>query len=67
MAYKAIIKWSPKNHDTQYEASGKYLQELAFSDSSRTNKHSDAVLVILIPVQDQNYFCLLCFVYRECL
>lgn len=50
MAYKAIIKWSPENHDTQYEASGKYLQELAFSDSSRTNKHSDAVLVILIPV-----------------
>lgn len=53
MAHNVIIKRSPKNHETQYEASGKYLQKMAFSDSSGTNKHSDAVSIILILVQDQ--------------
>lgn len=44
MAHNVIIKRYPKNHETQYEASGTYLQKMAFSNSSRTKKHSDAVL-----------------------
>lgn len=63
MAHNVIIKWSPKNHETQYEARGKYLQKMAFSDSSGTNKHSDAVSIILILVQDQFSQCL-CFSLR---
>ena len=56
MAHNVIIKWSPKNHETQDEASGKYLQKMAFSDSSGTNKHSDAVSIILILVRDQCFY-----------
>lgn len=56
MTHNVIIKWSPKNHKTQYEASGKYLQKMAFSDSSGTNKHSDAVSVILVLDQDQCFY-----------
>lgn len=56
MAHNVIIKWFPKNHKTQYKASGKYLQKMAFSDSSGTNKHSDAVSIILILVQDQCFY-----------
>ena len=56
MAHNVIIKWSPKNHKTQYEASGKYLQKMAFSDSSGTYEHSDAVSIILILVQDQCFY-----------
>lgn len=53
MAHNMIIKWSPENHERQYEASGKYLHKLAFSDFPGTNKHSDAVPLILVPVKDQ--------------
>lgn len=42
MAHNVIIKRFPKKHERQYEASGTYLQEMAFSDSSGTNKHSDS-------------------------
>lgn len=56
MAHNVIIKRYPKNHETQYEASGTYLQKMAFSNSSGTNKHSDAVFIILILVQDQCFY-----------
>lgn len=53
MAHNMIIKWCPENHERQYKASGKYLHKLAFSDFPGTNKHSDAVPLILVPVKDQ--------------
>lgn len=56
MAHNVIIKWSPKNHEAQYEASGKHLQKMPFSDSSGTNKHSDAVSIILTPVQGPCFY-----------
>lgn len=56
MAHNVIIKWFPKNHEAQYEASGRYLQKMPFSDSSGINKHSDAVSTIRTSVQGLRFY-----------